>query len=454
MSGVFRLLSAFLIVSGLLVGGPAQLWAGGALKTNIDGLPLRWGNTIVFNPEQGSIKPGVIDHNESVQMVKDAFALWQNVPGVDLNISEGSDLPDGGDTNLGNYKEFYAADLRGCYDSDPGTPCYTPIIFDADGSIMEDIFGECKQFSMLGVAGYKDLSGNSSDPKWLNIKAGWAIFSGACVEPVVNKPGCGPCNQIVTQEQLRALITHELGHLLGLAHTQVNPQSYQSCLDNGSCPDELAEDIPTMFPMMLAGGGQVTLHRDDIVSMQRLYGNPDSEGCEISGRVLAQDGTTELRGVEVLARNSLEFASTEDAVSYVSGEEAPRLTADDTSAENCLFDCGQYHLKALKPGETYQVCVQRILSKFTGSRFIPPVQPPFQGVDEVCPEALTFTCDCPGGICEKFTDVDIVTSNEGLDLSNSSLGDFDGPAGGCSLIRERQLKVWKPLVLTLVRMVP
>lgn len=451
---MFRLLSAFLLILGLMVGGPAHLWAGGALKTNIDGLPLHWGDAVVFNPEQGAIKPGVIDHSESVQMVKDAFAQWQAVPGVNLSVVEGPDLPDGGDTNLSNYKEFYGADPKNCYDNDPNTVCFTPIIFDADGSILENIFGECKQFSMLGMAGYKDMSGSSTDPKWLTLKNGWAIFSGACVEPVVNKPGCPPCNQVITEAQLRALITHELGHLLGLAHAQVNPQSYQACLDNGSCPDELAEDIPTMFPMMLAGAAQGTLHQDDIVSMQRLYGNPDAEGCEISGKVLAEDGATELRGVEVVARNTIESELYQDAVSYISGEEAPRLSAGDSAAENCLFGCGNYALKGLKPGETYQVCVQRVLSKFTGSRFIPPVQPPFQGIDENCPESLTFTCECPGGSCEKFADVDILTTNSGLDLSNSSLSEFGGSAGGCSLIRERHLKVWKPLVLALIRMVP
>lgn len=434
----------------LALAGQGSLWAGGALKTNIDGLPLKWEGTVVFHPEHGALKPGVLDNDQSVQMVMDALEQWASVPGVNLNIVQGPNLPDGGDTQLNNYKKFYGADPSACYDNDPNTVCYSPIIFDADGSITEEIFGTCKQFSMLGVAGYKDITGSSTDPRWLNIKSGWAIFNGACMEPVVQKPGCPPCNQVIDEGKMRALILHEMGHFLGLAHAQVNPASYQTCLDNGYCPQELSEHIPTMFPMMMAGANQNTLHEDDIVSMQRLYGDTE-QGCEISGRILASDGKTELRGVEVVARNVVESEMYEDAISYVSGEEAPRLTADDTDAQNCLFDCGAYKLKNLKRGETYQVCVQRILSKFTGSRFIPPVQPPFQGVDENCSAELTFTCGCQGGDCDRFEGVDIITSNEGLDFSNSVFGNSTPGAGGCSLMKEEPPHLWKPVLLAYLR---
>jgi len=448
---VYRLFSTLFLILGLLVGASPIAWAGGALKTNINGVPLKWGNNITWNAEQGAIKPGVIDHAASVQMVQDAFNQWDNIQGLSLNIAQGPDLPDGGDTNLGNYKTFHNTDVTGCYDSDPGTPCYIPIIFDTDGSIVEDIFGECKQFSILGVAGFVDIAGSSGDPALTELKKGWAVFSGACVEPVVTKPGCEPCVKTMSESELRGLILHELGHFLALGHNQVNPDSYNTCLNSGNCPAELVEHIPTMFPMMVNGSNQNTLHADDMVAMQRLYGGTDN-GCEVSGKIFASDGSTELRGVEVVARNNNGSEDFTDAIAYVSGEEAPKITQGDKTAGNCGENCGNYALKGLRDGQTYQVCVQRVLDKFVGSRFVPPVDPPFQGVDQACPEGLTFTCDCPGGNCQKFTGVDIVTTNEGLDLSESPLGDFAGPSGGCSLIKPRiSLKIWQPMVMSMSR---
>lgn len=445
---MLRFFSSFLLILGLLVGGSASLLAGGALKTNINGLPLKWGSNITFNAEQGAIKPGVIDHADSVQMVVDAFDQWAGVPGVNLNIVQGADLPDGGDTDINNYKDFHNTDVTGCYDSNPGTPCYVPIIFDADGSIVEEIFGECKQFSILGVAGFTDIAGNSGDPALAELKKGWAVFSGACVEPVVTKAGCQPCVKTMTKEELRGLILHELGHFLALGHNQVNPESYLSCLNAGFCDNGIKDHIPTMFPMMVNGSNQSTLHADDKVALQRLYGDL-SDGCEIKGRVLANDGSTELRGVEVVARNDDGSQNFTDAVAFVSGETAPKVSQGDKSQGNCLEGCGDFSLKGLQEGETYQVCVQRILDKFTGSRFINPVDPPFQGVDEDCPDGLTFTCSCPGGICDVFSDVDIVTTNAGLDLSESPIGPT-GSSGGCSLIRDRSLKIWRPMALSLL----
>jgi len=418
-------------------------WAGGAMKTNINGKPFHWEGTVVYNPDSGALKSGVYSPAESRQLITDAFATWANLPGVNLNIQEGGFLPDGGDTDASNYRDFFSNGTAHCYDSDPNTPCYSPIIFDEDGSILEDMFGECAQFSILGFAGFVDIAGNSDDPALTVLKKGQAIFSGACVEPVVSKPGCPPCSQVLDDKAIRSMILHELGHLLGMDHSQVNPDSYEACTGNANCPGQTAEDIPTMFPILVRGANQLTLHQDDVSQFLKIYGQPEQDYCTVTGSVLAKDGNTPLRGVEVVARNTDPSLIGKDAMSNVSGAESPRISAKDKTQGNCIENCGQYQITGLTPGETYQICVQRILSKFDESRAINPVNPPFQGVDNDCPEGLTVTCECPQGEdCPTISGKNIITSNTGVDAASSFLPGDGVAAAGCSLVRPPHLRVW------------
>lgn len=416
-------------------------WAGGALKTNADGLPMRWDTTVSLNPEQGALKPGVIDHAASVAMVQAALDRWLSVPNISLMTMMGDPLSDGGDTHGGNYKNFYNSNVMNCYDEDPSTPCVSPLIFDADGSIMEDIFGECTQFSIVGFAGFSDISGESTDPALTILKRGYAIFNGACIAPAIEKPGCPPCNRVLSQTEAEAFITHEVGHLLGLGHSQVNGDSYETCLQNGFCPEEMAEHIPTMHPYLVPGANMKTLHRDDEVSMQRLYGDPGLDHCKVSGQVLNEGGAP-MRGVEVVARNTNPDLMFTDAISYVSGEEAPRVSAFGKTADNCLENCGDFEIAGLQAGQTYQLCVSRLSDKFTGTRFVAPVDPPRQDFDNDCPEGLTFTCECSGANCSEFTGVNLTTHNNGVDYSFSQLGENVPRASGCSLIPVKENPAW------------
>lgn len=428
----FAGLSFFILI---LMGTP--LLAGSSLKTNIDGRPFKWGSQVTFHPESGALKPGVINHSESVELVRDALEQWANVPGVDLQIFTGDTLPDGGNTDSSNYATFYKADAWDCYDDNPSTPCYNPIIFDEDGSILEDLFGECTQFSVLGFSGFTDVAGDSQHPSWTQLKRGQAIFSGACIAPAISKPGCPPCNVVLQPEEVKTLVLHEMGHFLGLGHSQVNPDSYLDCHNGGGCDSNNSEHLPTMFPLLIPGANMISLHQDDKVAIQRLYGDPGAGRCEIKGSVLASDGKSPLRGVEVVARNTDPYRSFTDAVSMISGELAPKITAKGKGVNNCIENCGDFTLSGLEDGETYQLCVQRILEDFTGTKFVGPVDPPFQGVDHDCPEAMEFTCSCSGGECDSWQGVKLVTSNQGLDFAYAVNENAPVAASGCSLIHRR-----------------
>ncbi len=411
---------------------PLRAFGGGAHQTTLEGIPYRWEKPIVYNVDRGDLKTGVAaySHAAATQMVHDAFATWQAAlsTGV-LQISEGASLPltsdtsAGGDVNASNFSIYINS-----------SKAVNPVVFDEDGEIIDAIYGNCAKFSLLAFAGFETLNSDTAA-----VEKARAVFSGACIPDAagntLSKSGCGPCMLTLDENQVKTMILHELGHLLGMDHSQVNPKSYLECTQDGVCPFSIEEDLPTMFPLIVPGAQMQTLHRDDIAYFNRLYGNPNVDSCSVAGKILASDGKTELRGVEVVARNTdSRFAET-DAISFVSGAEAPRLSASSKTRENCAGDCGGYEITGLQEGETYQLCVQNILTQFQGGSGIEPVDPPDALVTPDCPQALTFTCTCSGTECDSFVGQDIVTTGfDGSAAQGNLTQDPNANAGGCSLI--------------------
>jgi len=437
---------------------PGFAHAGGAIKTNILGLPLHWENTITFNPDKGALKDGVYSHEQSVQIIQDAFNTWMNALGssAEINIVQGVSLPeDGSDINQDNYQDLIGGGTDACYDDDPGTQCLSPVVFDEDGEILDSLFGQCSKFSILGFAGFDDIDDGSGDPTHLIVRRGQALFSGACLPDADGntevKPGCGTCKRALSDQEIRTIITHEMGHLLGMDHSQVNPDSFALCGGIEGCPTNVAQDIPTMFPILVNQAEMLDLHRDDISYFQRMYGDTSGH-CSITGRVLASDGATEVRGVEVVARNLAPGMENSDAISFISGAEAPRVNSFGKGQGNCREHCGDFNITGLNRGESYQLCVQSILGQFTGGSSIEPVDPPFQGVATQCFKDSIVFCACAGGACETFTGKDLVT-----DISAALVADqeqpsqiqedagIDNASGGCSLAKPKS-GAWKYLI--------
>lgn len=439
-------------------------FAGGAIKTDINGVPLRWEGSVIYNPDKGGLKNNnpSYDHANTVKIMNDAFSSWISLlpeVGGGLGFGEGAGIPDSGnDVNVSNFGNFFGVGTEACYDNNPDTPCVNPIIFDADGEIIDSLFGPCSKFSILGFAGFDDVEDGSGDPDKAVVRRGQALFSGACVGPTETKAGCGSCKRVLTDSEIRTIITHEIGHLLGMDHAQVNSQSFLDCLRSGSgCSTSTAQDIPTMFPILVEGAAMLDLHQDDAAYFQRLYGNDGDNTCSVSGKIFASDGVTEVRGVEVVARNIAEGQSETDAISFVSGAESPKVNNFSHKQGNCKEDCGAYTITGLSPGATYQICVQKILSQFTGGSSIEPVDPPFQAITDDCPDGLTVTCDCPGGnACPTFSTRNITTDVSPGSIDNGAgepqivdPANDSGSGGGCSLVVPRRVKAWPFILLSM-----
>jgi hypothetical protein len=416
--------------------------AGGAQQTSIDGIPYQWNESVSFNLDGGDLKAGEYNHAAARQLVLDAFATWSGaLTSGSLSAVEGEVLPlagdgSGDDVTASNYTKYLNSSAE-----------VNPIVFDEDGEIIDAIYGECAKFSLLAFAGFERLGGGE-------IKKARAVFSGACIPDAsgntLTQGGCGSCTVSLDDPLVRQMILHETGHLLGMDHSQVNPNSYQECRNAGECPSDVAEDLPTMFPIAVPGASMDTLHADDVAYFNRLYGDPQTDTCSVSGRVLGSDGATELRGVEVVARNADASLETVDAISFVSGAEAPRFEVKNKSASNCVEGCGDYLITGLKEGETYTLCVQNILSQFTGASGIEPVDPPVPQVQPECFGNIQLTCDCSGSGCQAFTGQDLTTQAGGGDALGNLTEDNFASAGGCSLVRPHT-RAWRVLSLVFSR---
>jgi len=436
-----------LLLLGLLL--PSTVYSSGAIQTNLNGLPLHWSTStpLTYNPEGGALKStGSYNRANSLALVRDAFNAWiSSHPSIALNAVEDTGPLNGIDIDAGNFDSFFNVGTEACYDENPGTQCLSPIIFDEDGEIIDELFGSCAKFSILGFAGFDDIDDGSGDPSLAVVKRGQAVFSGACLPDTagnpVTKPGCQPCKRILTDVEIRTIVTHEIGHLMGMDHNQVNPDIAKQCSVPTGCPPEVAEGIPTMFPILVNQAASDTLHPDDEAYFIKLYGNT-GDHCSVSGRVLASDGSTEVRGVEVAAHNTDPSQNFLDAIAFVSGAEAPRFSTNGDDQGNCKQNCGDYLITHLSDGETYQLCAQRISASFTGGSSIEPVDPPFRAFTDACPSGLTVTCDCTGG-CANFSGKDLITDadpndiDQGPDSPNLQDPIGTGASGGCSLAKPR-----------------
>lgn len=420
---------------GLLIV-PTLLLAATPFRSNVNGKFFHWDTSepIKYNMEDYGIKPeGIYTKEKTHQLVRQAFDIWMNTPGINLDAIPGEVLIPNTDINVNNFQQFLLEGVNNCYQSvlnneEESGKCYSPIIFDSDGSIVEAMFGECNQYNILGFARFDTIDNGTDDPERLMVRRGVAVINGTCLAPVqAPKNGCGGCPREITEDRLLTMMVHELGHFLGLGHSQINEEAFEKCRAGG-CSGEMAEYIPTMIPMSVSGANLNTLHRDEQAFMQELYGD-EGKSCSVVGRVVDQSGT-EIQGVEVVARNTAPSKGSSDALGFVTGAGSPR-----DSKRNCSGNCGGYNIYGLANGQTYQLCSYSINPAFSGISMVGQgnTNPP-QNIS-TCPNGLTVTCQCEGGSCPEIKVQDLVLgSAEAVSVTPPTAEESGGgKSGGCSM---------------------
>ena len=221
------------------------------------------------------------------------------------------------------------------------------VVYDTDGSICANFFGFPP--GVLGVA--TPEFAQTGTP---NITESWVVVNGSAIDPDDTSPYPGAT--------FRGVFTHEIGHCIGLSHTQVNGAALffsdnvgpSGCSPLGFPPD--VSEVETMYPFIDPTPGSSALYAatvdqlDDVAALSDVYatgGWPTTAGT-ISGTIYLPDGTTQVTGVNVIARK----------LSDPTGHAVSALSGDYTQGE--LGPDGRFKLHGLTPGSEYLLYVDAI----------------------------------------------------------------------------------------------
>ena len=349
----------------LLVGGPNQ---------GIDGVPMTWGNGVVnYRVDGGNFTAGV-PNSSGITRVQAMFSTWTSVPTASIIATNlGPIQPTGAfaDGDVSTVAEFNAVS-DAC---DAGSQ--SPIIFDTNGGIFQTLVGDP---SIIGFAG--PCATNASG----HIISGMAMMNGAFQDGVNNSS-----NFEISSAQFDEALTHEIGHFLGLDHSQINMEMLSS---STPCGGDQHAGMPLMFPLLVCDArvnyGLPRLSPDDMAWISRLYpaGNFNSTYGIIQGRIYFSDGVSGEEGVNVIARSIAN--PKRDAVSVVSGylftgNPGQSVTGDNIggSSSGSRDPSLEGYFELVVPAGTYTVEIEAINSEFTEDSAVGPTLSPYPIIGSV-----------------------------------------------------------------------
>jgi hypothetical protein len=372
---------SLLLISGLAsAGGPLRVSGSGALQP---GQPFVWQTTspIVYTVDSGplSVNPSgqtVVNQSQGLARVQSLFQIWQSVPSAAIAFSYGGPITGVAGGDVKSIQDFNV--VQGSCNS--GTQ--NPVIFDANGLLLRALGLDPL---VIGFAATCKL-----DPQTGHIISALVLLNGEFQDGVSDT---ATKNFELSADQFDEAITHELGHFVGLGHSQINLDLYQSGAVDNCNVDELA-GLPLMFPVSFCqsrkSAGLPILSPDDTAWISKLYPGPsfNSSYGTISGFVFFSDGITAVQGVNVIARRIDDPATAVDesksiAVSAVSGfsftgNPGQSITGDNTAGS--IFGSrnpaliGYYEIPV--PPGTYTIQVENINASFTGGSSLGPLDPP------------------------------------------------------------------------------
>lgn len=393
---------ARIAIAGALMALASTARAAGPLLVSTAGVPLAWSTQPVpFNPDRGNL--GTLSNATAVAQVAGDFAVWTGVSTASLSVTNAGALPV--DVTRTNYTTY----LDRCGDN------LSPIIFDTDGTITDDLFGSGASNVVLGFAGPTCTNGAGTA-----ITEGQAVLNGKWIDGISTSS-----NPEISVSEFDAVFVHEFGHYFDLDHSQIGlAQAF-----DGDPSNDFA--VATMFPILVNPAEMATLALDDKVSISMLY--PAASFATgfgtLTGSIFLPDGTSPFQGAYVVARKVGDPLAS--AVGMASG--ALFLSIAGGSSDPALE--GRYTIPGLSPGN-WTVEVEEIDPDFTGGSVVGPLDPPapLPGPPEFWNGANEAAANPPDDPNEAVAiAVTAGTTTGGLDIVLNGVFCADTPATGCIL---------------------
>ncbi|MBT8129789.1 MAG: hypothetical protein KJP10_07340, partial [Gammaproteobacteria bacterium] len=324
-------LIAFCVSAPAIAGGPLLLEGPNG------NVPAKYQDpNIVFNIEIGELGP--IPNPAADLLVMDALSIWNSITTSTISLTQGADVTIDGvavDIDETNFTRVIPdPNNTVIHNDDDGQ---NPIVYDADGSIVDAFFGIGQgtgpDASVVGFAASSIIIGSSF------FTEGFAVIN-------------GNSNLRINDDQRKLIVAHEIGHFLGLDHTQTNIDNSESFFDScrSADPPVLAQ-YPLMYPY--ACRTDLSTLVDDDAALATLYPQADfyaSQG-QLTGRFITTDGAA-IRGANLWVEDRL----TGEVFSIVS---------------DYLTQCTGFFALMLPPGE-YILHANSVNREFYGGSSVGP----------------------------------------------------------------------------------
>ena len=188
----------FVVLAGALAVRLAT--AGGPLIIDTSGEPMTWSTAAADRVPHGRRPLSIeVTNAEAQARVADMFDVWQDVASASIRYNRAGAIQDVGaftDGDVSTAAEFNAVE------GDCGNGDQSPIVYDEDGSLFEDL-GEDP--SVIGFAGPCAINGSGQ------IVSGIAVMNGIYQDGVDNVAD----NFELTEAEFDAAFVHEFGHFSG-----------------------------------------------------------------------------------------------------------------------------------------------------------------------------------------------------------------------------------------------
>lgn len=312
-------------------------FAGGPLSTYSNRSIVYKTMPITYRTDKGNL--GTFSNLTAKNLTIGSFQVWQDVASSNVAFTNQGELPvDVDATNFTNYLDNFSDGIN-------------PIVFDNNGAIIDAIFGIGASDDILGYAGsaYYDAGPDAG-----YYAEGEAVLNGKFTQPPYN----------LTELEYKATIVHELGHFIGLDHTQINDEF----AGDGITANDIY--IPTMYPTATDDDVSLAnLNPDDIAAVSFLYPEPSfaTTTGKISGTAVRFDNSV-VRGANVVA-----ISTTDSLMNQIS-------TVTDYFVQNT----GDYTIHGLSAGN-YFIKIEPVIPSFTGGSSVGPYADDGSGISFINP---------------------------------------------------------------------